>query len=215
MELQNKILNASCLDVLKEIGGGTIDCIVTDPPYGDNSAYGRNSRTIANNEDPLLGLMVIRDCYELLKPNTTSYFFLDIKHLPMVKLFIEQYTKYKIRDWVVWDKVNMGMGFGFRKRHELILVLEKGKPKYNNLGLPNVLNFKRVNTDDHPHKKPVELLSQLILQSTDEGGLVFDPFAGSGSTLVAAKELKREYIGVELDAEYCRIAQERLDKIPV
>lgn len=212
---QNRLVNASCLEVLKELEPNSVDCVITDPPYGDNSGYGRNNRTIVNNEDPLLGLMAIRDCYPLLKTNSTAYFFLDVKHLPFIKLFIEQYTKYKIRDWVVWDKVNMGMGHGFRKRHELILVLEKGKPKYNNLGLPNVLNFKRVNTDDHPHKKPIELLSQLVLQSTDIGDVILDPFAGSGSTLVAAKELNRKYIGIELDAEYARIAQERLDKIPV
>lgn len=134
----------------------------------------------------------------------------SIKHLPIVRLFVEQYTAYRILDFVVWDKVNRGMGHGFRKRHELIAVLEKGKPVYNNLGVANVLNIKRVNTQDHPHKKPVELIETLIQQSSQLGDTVLDPFAGSGTTCHAAKNLERNIVGIELDDAYCDLAAARI-----
>jgi site-specific DNA-methyltransferase (adenine-specific) len=64
---------------------------------------------------------------------------------------------------------------------------------------------------DHPTQKPEKLLAKVILASSREGDFVFDPFLGSGTTSVVAKKLSRRYCGVELDAEYCRLAEKRLD----
>src|SRR6202165_2960019 len=100
----------------------SVHLVVTDPPYGDNTGYGRNDRTIKGNSSPLVGLIALQECYRTLKRNSNAYMFLDIKHLPIVRLFFEQYTSFSIRDFVVWDKVNMGMGYGFRKQHEFIAV---------------------------------------------------------------------------------------------
>ena len=151
----------------------------------------------------------------MLKKNSNAYFFLDIKHLPIIRQFVEQYTRYDLKDWIVWDKVNMGMGYGFRKQHELILVLEKGKPKYRNMGLPNLLNEKRVISKQHVHQKPVRLVKQLIEQSSDVGDIVLDPFAGSGTTCLAAEQLGRNWIGIELEAAYAEIARTRLKQLSV
>ncbi len=63
---------------------------------------------------------------------------------------------------------------------------------------------------DHPTQKPEKLLAKIILASTATGGLVFDPFCGSGTSLVAAKKLGRRYIGIEIDHEYCCLAEKRL-----
>jgi site-specific DNA-methyltransferase (adenine-specific) len=65
---------------------------------------------------------------------------------------------------------------------------------------------------DHPTQKPEKLLAKLILASCPEGGLVFDPFLGSGTTSVVAKKLKRRFCGVEMNEEYCCWAQSRLGK---
>jgi site-specific DNA-methyltransferase (adenine-specific) len=89
-----------------------------------------------------------------------------------------------------------GRGHGFRRQYECILVLEKSKPRYRNHGLTNVLRFQRVRAIQHPHEKPVELIETFIRQSSDERGVVLDPFLGSGTTAVAARQLNRDYVGI-------------------
>src|SRR5262249_4216235 len=115
------------------------------------------------------------------------------------------------KEYVVWDKKHIGMGQGFRKRHEMILVLEKGRAIFNSAALPNVLTCVRVATTDHPHKKPVALLETLIAHTTRPGDVVLDPFLGSGTTAVAAKKLGRAFIGIECEKRYIEIARERLN----
>ena len=63
---------------------------------------------------------------------------------------------------------------------------------------------------DHPTQKPEKLYAKLILASTQEGDVVFDPFAGSGTTAVVAAKLGRHYLGVEINEEYCLLAAKRL-----
>jgi site-specific DNA-methyltransferase (adenine-specific) len=67
--------------------------------------------------------------------------------------------------------------------------------------------------DPHPCQLPIHLLERLILMTTDAGDVVLDPFMGTGTTAIAAKQLDRHYIGMELDPFYCQIAQEKLERI--
>lgn len=205
-----RLLHGDCITELRKLHDRSVDLLLTDPPYGDATGYGRGNRTIANNSSPLIGLLALAETFRIQRLNTNAYFFLDVKHLPIVERFVCQYTDYRIKDWLVWDKIHMGMGHGFRKRHELILVLEKGKPKYRNLGFANVVPCQRINTDDHPHKKPMELLVKLIQQSTDAGATVLDPFMGSGSTAVATKSCGRQFVGIECELKYVETARRRL-----
>lgn len=206
------LIHGDCLHELQKLPDQSVDLLCTDPPYGNNTAYGyKHNRTILGDEHPMHGLIALYLAYRVLKPNTTAYYFLDIKHLPITRHFVEEYTDYRIKDWIVWDKMLMGMGFGYRKRHELIAVLEKGKPVYTSLGFPNVLNVKREATPEHPHKKPLELIKALILQATKGGDTVLDPFVGSGTTAVAAKKLHRHFIGMEKDRAYYEIAKLRVE----
>ncbi len=79
----------------------------------------------------------------------------------------------------------------------------------------NVIHEKRQDTDYHPTQKPVDLMYYFLMKSTNEGDSVLDPFMGSGTTLVAAKHLKRNAVGIEISEKYCKIAQERLDSVPM
>lgn len=210
----NQIICGDALHVLKQLPDKSIDLVVTDPPYGDNIAYGVYNRTIAGNEHPLVALAVMAECYRLLKANTAAYMFCGARHLGFLRSFFQSYTKYAIRDVVIWDKMLRGQGHGFRHQHECILVLEKGKPRYRIPGLPNVLRFQRTRAVQHPHEKPVALIETLIQQSSNEWGTVLDPFLGSGTTAVAACGLNRHYLGVELDPGYYQIAKTRLQQAP-
>lgn len=208
----DQLFRGDAIAQLCRLPSNSVDVIVTDPPYGDNAGYGQSNRTIASNEHPLVGLRALFECWRVARKNSSTYFFLGAAHVGFVRTFVEQYTPYRIKDLLVWDKRHIALGHGFRRRYELIFVLEKGKPAYRNRGLPNVLSFARIPTPEHPHKKPVELLSALIAHSSDPGDVVLDPFMGSGSTGVAAKRLSRRFIGIELSETYFRIAQERIAK---
>lgn len=210
----NQIISGDAHRVLRKLPSKSIDLVVTDPPYGDNIGYGSQNRTIAGNEHPLVALSVMAECYRLLKKNASAYMFCGMRHLGFLRTFFQNYTKYGIRDVLIWDKVVRGRGYGFRRQYECILVLEKGKPRYRNPGLSNVLRFQRVRAIEHPHEKPVALLETLIRQSSDERNVVLDPFLGSGTTALAARQCNRDFVGIELEPNYCTVAEKRLQQIP-
>jgi len=203
MEL-NKIIHGDCIEVMKGMPVRSVDLIVTDPPYGDNVAYGFNNKTIKNNENPLINCSALVEMYRVLKLNSSLYLFTNWKHYPFLTEFISRYTKFKIRHLVVWKKHNFGLGWAFRHQYELILVLEKGKPKYNLKNFSDVQTASHINHNklNHPHEKPLDLLKKMIEHSSAKGDVVLDPFAGSGSTCKACEELGRKWIGIELDDKW-------------
>lgn len=208
-----KLLLGNCLAVLPTIQASSVDLVLTDPPYGNGVAYrhGKEKRTIFGDENPLTSLAAIAACYRVLKRNASCFCFTDVKHIGMMQNFVRDYTNFTTKHVLVWDKVNQGLGFGFRYRYEMVLVLEKGKPVYNSNSLPNVLTHKRLyDLKDHPHLKPQPLLEVLINHATKEGDTVLDPFMGAGSAGIACKNLKRNFIGIELEKQYHEVAQARI-----
>ena len=95
--------------------------------------------------------------------------------------------------------------------------IEKGKQSYRDTFPSNIWSdisipfWSMPENTDHPTQKPEKLIAKIILASTNEGDVVFDPFLGSGSSVVAAKKLERKFIGVEIDEMYCCLAQKRID----
>lgn len=200
----NKIIQGNCIEVMKTFPNTCVDLILTDPPYGDNIGYGWNNKKIKNNENPLINCSALVEMYRILKRNRSCYVFTNWKHYPFLTEFIIRYTQFKIRHLIVWKKHNFGLGWAFRHQYELILVLEKGKPKYNLTDFSDVQTASHINhnKENHPHQKPLDLLSKIIEHSTVKGQLVLDPFAGSGSTCKASKNLSRKWIGIELDEKW-------------
>ena len=99
----------------------------------------------------------------------------------------------------------------YPNKHEYILFAkQKGSERKLTNCVPDVLSFKRERSSTHSAEKPTELLRLLIEQSTKPGEIVLDPFLGSGSTGVAAKELDRQFIGFELEQEWYEVARSRL-----
>jgi DNA modification methylase len=209
--MNDRLIHGDCIEVLRQLPKESVDLICTDPPYGDNTGYGRSNRMILGNEHPLLGLLSLAETYRILRKNRCCFFFADAKHVAFIDIFVRRYTDYRFKEYVVWDKKHIGMGQGFRKRHEMILVLEKGRATFNSSAIPNVLAYARVPTTNHPHTKPVALLETLIGHTTKPGDVVLDPFLGSGTTAIAARKLGRIFIGIERDKQYIDIARERLD----
>ncbi|KYK73978.1 N6-methyltransferase [Aggregatibacter actinomycetemcomitans serotype f str. SC29R] len=95
---------------------------------------------------------------------------------------------------LVWDTQYIGMGYHYRARYEFILFFEKGKRKLHDLGIADVISEKRI-ARGYPTEKPSTIAELLIKQSSSQGDLVVDCFAGSGSTGEAALKLGRRFIG--------------------
>jgi len=206
---QNKIIHGDCIKEMQKIQNNSINLIITDPPYGDNVAYGWNNKKIKNNKNPLINCLALAEFYRILKKNSSVYIFTNWKHYPFLTEFILRYTKFKIRHLVVWKKHNFGLGWAFRHQYELILVLEKGKPKYHLTNFSDVQNAIPINhnKENHPHQKPVDLLKKMIEHSSKKGDLILDPFCGSGSVCVACRETGRKWIGIELDERWIGIVK--------
>jgi site-specific DNA-methyltransferase (adenine-specific) len=115
---------------------------------------------------------------------------------------------------VIWNKVNPGIGWRYRRQHEMVMVAHRdgGKLSWNEeeKATPNIITQSKPRNAEHPNEKPLDFVKGFIKRHTQMGQLVLDPFMGSGTTLRAAKDLGRKAIGIELEEKYCEIAVKRL-----
>ena len=204
----NKVICGDCLEVMKYIPDRSIDLIVTDPPYG--IAYQKkNKPAMIGDYGNVLGL-VLPEFYRVLKDKGAIYIFTSFK---MLSDWLYRFQSFfKMHNLLIWDKkknsgLQMGSNYGFR--YEMIFYGSKGLHKLNDYA-DDIFQIDRVKKRTHPTEKPVELLKIFIEMSSKENEIVLDPFAGTGSTLIACKFLKRNFIGIEINPEYCKIAEQRL-----
>ena len=218
MEL-NKIYNEDCIEGMKAMPNESVDLIVTDPPYLINYARHvkghRFSKPILNdNNDKQLIIDYIKECYRVMKDNTAMYMFASHKTVDIFKQELEKY--FNVKNIIIWDKQRQGMGdtstvFGFQ--YELIFFVSKGQPKINGKRLSDIWSFPKIvgKQQLHQNQKPLELIEQCITKHSNVGDVVFDGFMGSGTTAIASMRTGRNYIGFELDEEYCKVAQQRIE----
>lgn len=225
--MRNDIYLQDCRDGIDLIPDGSIDCIVTDPPYGVNfvsrsavTAEGKQwVKPVANDEglDGALGLF--REVMEPLvtqkaKADCDIYVFTRWDIVAEWMAAVDSLPGVSYKMLLVWDKGSPGMGdidANWGCGHELILYAKKGRRdvRYRRSGILSIERVMPVNAI-HPTEKPVPLLEKLIDMSTDPGDLVVDPFSGSGSTSVAAMNLGRSSIAFEVDPDHHRRSTERL-----
>ncbi|WP_038180152.1 DNA-methyltransferase [Vibrio rhizosphaerae] len=193
---------------LSTLDTASVDLLITDPPYESLEKHrkiGTTTRLKVSKSSSNQWFEIfpndrfeelLSEIYRVLKNHSHFYLFCDQETMFAIKPIAEK-VGFKFWKPIIWDKVSIGMGYHYRARHEYILFFEKGKRKLNDLGVPDILTHKRVYRG-YPTEKPVNLLEVLIAQSSREGEMVVDPFFGSGSTLVAAKNLKRQFKGNDL-----------------
>lgn len=142
----------------------------------------------------------------------TVSFFADWRMVPILAPAIEA-AGLRFQSMPIWDKQAVGLGTGFRAQHECILHFSIDTPRYYSARFGNVLRARRMPADrDHPTEKPVALMTTLIEVQTELGGLVLDPFMGSGTTGVAALQLGRTFVGIEHDPVHFDTACRRIEK---
>lgn len=220
MELTENInlLRGDCIDLLPKIPDGSIDSIITDPPYFLGMTH--NGQKGCFND-----LAICKPFYEklfteykrVLKPIGCVYFFCDWRsyafYYPIMNGILG------VKNMLVWDKQS-GAGNFYTYQHELTIFTTK-RNAFNVKGTKNIITgirsfstgAKKTNGEKvHPTQKPIELIEKFILDSTDTGDTVLDSFAGSGTTGVACINTDRKFIGMELDDNYFAIATQRIEK---
>lgn len=212
------LYHGDCREVLLTLGKGIATAIVSDPPYGTESlggGYGRKaggSKTIANDTD----LSALRDAIPFARRCLGSDGWVAIFCAAKMRTEVDALLDgvgFELFGEVVWDKAMPGLGYHIRYAHETIVVARHGEPERPLKPLLSVIRCPVATgeTDGaHPHEKPLGIMSPLVAWCCPAGGTVLDPFAGSGSTLVAAKTAGLRAIGIEQDEAYCELAANRL-----
>lgn len=211
-------------DWLRSIPDATVDLVVTDPPYESLEKHRSTGTTTrlskskaSSNEwfgvipnEKLFDLC--SELYRVLKPKTHCYIFCDDETSDVLKV---AGTKAGFHCWkrLVWDKQALGMGYHYRAKYEFILFFEKGrtpwKPEPGKLfhgtrqladrSIPDVLSVKRVkHAEAYPTEKPLEVVETFVLNSSEEGDLIIDPFMGSGVVGEAALRNSRYFWGCDI-----------------
>jgi len=200
------IHNKSILDCVDVIPNG-IRVLLTDPPYGQG--FVSNRRVISEkdkgiaNDDNIEDALILLDktlniMYDKMQNNSFAFVFTSWRYEPEFRAVFEKY--FDLRSSIIWVKNNHGSGDingAFAPKHERILFGVKGNPKLK-YRLPDVLNGDEIITA-HATAKPIDLLRELIKVTSVEGDIIAEPFAGHGSTIIAALDLHRKVFASEID----------------
>lgn len=202
-----------CRDILPDVYGANL--IIADPPYGIKYVSNRRKagRTAPIAEDDFAPIDTVELMAEACAENAAIYIFTRFDVFQTWRDAISE-AGLKNKTPIVWDKQNHTSGdlFGdYGNRVELILFCHKGRHLLKSGRDNNLWSISRGRTgQDHPTPKPVAIMERIIINSTDAGQLVVDPFMGCGPAAVAAAKLGRRFIGIECDEQYFNIACERI-----
>jgi site-specific DNA-methyltransferase (adenine-specific) len=228
-KLQSNITlwQGDCLELMKDIPDGSVDLVLTDPPYKMNHSTGgctnigfknkwsgniKAGNAVMNFDLSIRFSEWLPEVYRVLKQSGHCYIFCNDKNIQEL-LNVATGAGFRESNLLVWVKNNATPNRYYMKNCEFVLFLYKGPAKpIINMGSKCCTSVNNINGKDklHPTEKPIELLSQYICNSSLDGDIVFDPFMGSGSTGVACINTGRNFIGIELDEGYFDIAQKRI-----
>lgn len=211
---ENTIIHADSLTVLRQMEPESVDAVITDPPYGTNYVSQTGAK-VKNDTAPFIWFLY--DAFRVLKPGGSIICF---TRWDVQQTFIDamKLAGFKVKSEVIWDKVIGGQGdlkAQFSPSHENIIFAIKGKYSFPGHRPRDLVTYQKLASSQmiHPTEKPVGLLTNLISSVTKPGDLIVDPFAGSGSTCVAAKKTGRRFIGIELDDEHFEKASRRIEEV--
>lgn len=203
------IYHGDCREILPHVQA---DVIVTDPPYG--IAWSIGAGTSRGGGQPHAGIqgdedVSVRDAALALLAGKPGIVFGSFYAPPPAD----------VKQVLVWAKPEgsgvVGSVTGWRRDAEPVFLIgpwPQRSHRWSSILRPGIANSKRLAlTADHPHRKPVGLLLDLIAAAP--AGVIVDPFVGSGATLRAAKDLGRRAVGIELDERYCEMAAKRLGQM--
>ena len=231
-----KLLQGDCLEVMRDIPDGSVDLILTDPPYFisrksgyvNNSPdkvdyikkYGKHTIEFGEWDKKEINLsFLLEKFYKLLKDGGTLIMFYDVWKMQELKelTLTEKFKQPRLCQWVKTNPVpiNSKINYLSNSAEYFATFVKKSKPTFNGSYDNGVYSHPICGGKErtkHPTQKPLKIMKELIDKHTNKNDTVLDPFMGSGTTGVACKNLSRNFIGIELDETYFKIAEERINK---
>ena len=212
--LRIKTINGNCIDVLKNAPDKRVDFVLTDPPYLVNYRS-RDGRQIAKDRQSDWLSPAFSEIARVLKSGRYCVCFYGWNKADLFLAAWKSAGLHPVAHFV-WHKGYASAQKFVRSTHECAYLLTKassGKPMRPNVLLNDVLPWSYSGNTLHPTQKPLTALEPLIEAFSSPGDVVLDPFMGSGSTGEAAIRHGRNFVGIELEEEYHRIATRRLAQL--
>ena len=228
------LYRGDCLEILPTLGAGSVEMLWTDPPYGHsnhdgdwnarlNEHRGIKGEPIANDDKESMRRVVdamLTEASRVLSPDCCcccgcsggggprpTFAWLATRMDQAGLAFFHS---------VIWDKRNPGLGWRYRRQHEMVMVAHKTGGKLlwrdDKTAARNVFSMMPPRERDHPNEKPLELVTHFLELHSSPGHTILDPFMGSGTTIVAAHNLGRKGIGIEIEPKYFDIACKRVEQ---
>jgi site-specific DNA-methyltransferase (adenine-specific) len=224
-----ELIQGDCLDVMRGMEAESIDLIFTSPPYnlgnvkkggywqgnkGDSISYDLHNDNMDQQEYIEWQQQIIKELYRLIK-NTGAIFY---NHKPRINKgqFDNRLNliPYPIRQEIIWDRcamINFSGSFYAPNTERIFIIAKKEwRPNQEYLGWGEVWRIPADINNPHPVPFPLSLAKRVVVSASNENDIVLDPFSGSATTGIACIQNNRNYIGIELSAEYMAIAQERI-----
>jgi len=205
----NKIYNMDCIEGLKQMKDNSVQFVFTDPPYNQKKDYGIYTDNLSENEYENLISSVISEIRRVsnnnfaifITPNLLSLFY---KYIPDATLIITTKSNTYLGKKNYWGR--------------FYAILSTSTPVHwisnvwTGIMLPGDGYAFKEKRFEHPGFTSLRLTEKIVSSFTNKGDLVLDPFIGVGTTAVASKRLGRNFIGFEINPEYCKMAEQRLSK---
>ena len=209
-------------DVLKLLDGARADMVFTDPPYGVNVEGGKNNNTIAGDLTQTAIPFSFEICTEVATKDAARFYFCGGE--ANIGLYFKLFERYlrQMPKLLVWVKENQVLSHNnYHKQYELIFFGYKkggGNLWFSSREMQDASDVWNVSRDPsktyvHPTQKPVELPARAIRNGSKKGDVVFEPFSGSGSTMLACEQLDRVCYAMELDPKYCEATIRRWEHL--
>lgn len=223
----NIIHLGDCVQGLKTLPNECIDLVVSDVAYpvtqrGNAGNSGGMLQKELNKKGKVFEFNSVNiedylhELYRVLKDGTHCYLMCNHVNLTHFLKVIDE-SKFHFIKCLIWQKGNVILGTKYMNAFEYILFMSKGTNRnVNDCGIPDILSVPNIKTKDingeniHDSEKPVRLMEILITQSSNKEDIVLDPFAGSGSTLLACINKNRRFIGWEIDPKYHKLCEKRI-----
>ncbi len=224
-----KIYKDDAISFLKKLPSNSVDIIVTDPAYsgmnnklklgsgrivGKYSEKGKeNGKWFGEFEDNEENYTIfLSECKRVLK-KSTGHIYIMFDSYSLLSLGNVVRNHFDVKNLITWDKVNIGMGHYYRRRHEYVIFATNGNTrKIKNRSFPDVWRFKRIHSAKYPTQKPVEVFQAMIHASAEKDFTVCDPFLGSASSAIAAIKNDCNFIGCDISDKSIELSSSRISE---
>jgi DNA modification methylase len=200
-------------EILPELQPETFDMVLTDPPYlvSYSGRWGSDLGVIQGDSDSSWVQPVFSEIWRLLKPDSLCFSFYGWQHAETF-LFTWKGIGFRPVSLIALIKDRWGLGQFTRAQHETAYLLAKGRPRKPDAAISDVIHWEQPSPQLHPNQKPLGAISKVVHTYTAQRSIILDPFCGSGTTLVAARNLGRHAVGIEIEECFCELSALRLSQ---